>query len=198
MNLKATTAVSLAVLISAFSFDIKPAEAGPNNVNKRQKNQNQRIRQGIKNGSLNKNEANRLLKQQAKLRRQEAKMRASGGSLNAKEREILKNKQDQLSKNIQQQKNDQNFRKNGPNKNDLFDINKTQANHNRRIQQGIKSGSLTEKEAAKLQKKQEKFAEREAKLRQGGLTLKERAKLEKHQDNLSNQIKQQKSDNQTR
>lgn len=198
MNLKSAAALTLAVCLSTFAFDVQPAEAGPN-INKRQKNQNQRIRRGMRNGSLNKREAKRLRKQQKAFNRREAKMRASGGKLTAKERAKLNRSQDKMSKNIFKQKNDNNFR-NGSKaaKRDLHDINKSQANQNRRIRQGVKSGELTKKEATRLRNQQDKFAAREAKLREGGLTRKERVKLDKHQDKMSQNIYKQKNDKQSR
>ena len=198
MNLKSAAAVALAVVLSTFAFDVQPAEAG-RNINKRQKQQNQRIRRGVRSGTLNKREARRLRKQQKAFNRREAKMRASGGKLTAKERAKLNRSQDKMSKNIFKQKNDNNFRKGSKAaKKDLYGINRSQAKQGSRIRQGVKSGELTKKEAARLRKQQKNFAAREAKLRQDGLTRKERIKLDRHQDRMSKNIYKQKNDNQSR
>jgi TolA-binding protein len=67
-------------------------------------------------------------------------------------------------------------------------INARQRNQEKRIRQGERDGSLTPKEAANLQKKEEKVRELEAKLRENGLTPKERQKLEKDLDKLNREI----------
>lgn len=74
------------------------------------------------------------------------------------------------------------------------------ANQTARINQGVQSGELTPKEAAKLRKKE---AASRAKLRRdirdgGGLTAKERAKTERREDKLSREIAKEKHDAQKR
>lgn len=193
MRKKLIATLSLAIFAASMGV-CTPAEAGPYKINKRQKYQKHRIKHGIRNGSLNKKEAKRLRRQQKKLNQREARLRKDG--LTKKERHSLRRQQDKLSKNIYKQKNDRQNRGPRGKRNQLFDVNKTQARHNQRIRQGVKSGELTNKEAAKLRKQQNKFKAREAKLRQDGLTLKERRKLDKHQDKLSKQIYKQKNDKQ--
>ncbi|NLI28870.1 MAG: hypothetical protein GX423_02210 [Nitrospiraceae bacterium] len=77
-------------------------------------------------------------------------------------------------------------------------IDQRQANQQKRIDQGIQSGQLTEKEAKKLNKQQERISKKEARMKaDGNLTKKERAKLKKEQDKASKKIYQEKHDNQT-
>lgn len=69
-----------------------------------------------------------------------------------------------------------------------------------RIDNGVESGDLTKKEAAKL-KAQEAKLHREIKRDRkdgGGLTKKERAKIDAKQDRLSRRIAKQKHDKQKR
>ena len=73
-------------------------------------------------------------------------------------------------------------------------------NQSDRINQGVKSGELTPREAAKLRAKE---SASRAKLRRdihdgGGLTAKERAKTEQRQDRLSREIAKDKHDGQKR
>ena len=76
-------------------------------------------------------------------------------------------------------------------------VDARQANQEARIQQGVQSGSLTGKEAAKLEKGQDKVAQKEAKAKADGkVTKKERAKLAKSQDKQSKKIAKQKHDKQ--
>jgi len=71
---------------------------------------------------------------------------------------------------------------------------------NARINQGVRSGELTNKEAARLKARQ---ANLNQKIRQDrkdgpGLTAAERARIEQRQDNISRDIARQKHDGQKR
>ena len=76
-------------------------------------------------------------------------------------------------------------------------IDARQANQDRRIEQGEKSGALTAKEAARLEKGQagvQKMENRAA--ADGKVTAKERARIEHAQDKQSRRIYRQKHDKQ--
>ena len=75
-------------------------------VNNRQARQQARIRDGVKDGELTNREAYRLEKRQAQLANREARMRASGNGLTPYERARLEKQQNQLSRDIHNQKND--------------------------------------------------------------------------------------------
>ena len=76
-------------------------------------------------------------------------------------------------------------------------VDKRQANQEARIQQGVQSGSLTPKEAAKLEKGQAKVQAKEDKAKADGVvTAKERAKLAKAQKKQSKKIYKEKHDKQ--
>lgn len=77
-------------------------------------------------------------------------------------------------------------------------IDQRQQNQERRIEQGEKSGALTQKEAARLEKGQARIQKMENKATADGkVTAKERARIEKAQDRQSRQIARQKHDKQT-
>jgi Skp family chaperone for outer membrane proteins len=77
-------------------------------------------------------------------------------------------------------------------------IEQRQINQQKRIDQGVQSGQLTEKEAKKLDKQQARIDKKKAKMKEDGkLTKKERAKLKKDQDKASKKIYKEKHDNQT-
>jgi hypothetical protein len=77
-------------------------------------------------------------------------------------------------------------------------VDQRQANQERRIEQGVKSGSLTEKEAARLEKGQAHVQKMENKAAADGkVTKKERERLEHAQNNQSRKIYRQKHDKQT-
>jgi CRISPR/Cas system-associated endoribonuclease Cas2 len=72
-------------------------------------------------------------------------------------------------------------------------VDQRQANQEARIQQGVKSGELTPKETAKLEKGQDKVQKMENKaVADGKATPKERAKLEKAQNKQSKKIAKKK------
>jgi len=77
-------------------------------------------------------------------------------------------------------------------------VDQRQANQEARIQQGVQSGRLTAKEAAKLEKGQAKVQAAEDKAKADGVvTPKERAKLAKKQNKQSRKIYREKHDKQT-
>ena len=77
-------------------------------------------------------------------------------------------------------------------------IDQRQANQERRIEQGEKSGALTAKEAARLEKGQARVQKMENKAAADGkVTAKERARIEKAQNRESRKIYREKHDKQT-
>ena len=77
-------------------------------------------------------------------------------------------------------------------------IDKRQDNQERRIEQGAKSGALTEKEAARLEKGQKRVQRMEDKaVADGKVTAKERRRIEHAQDQQSKKIYREKHDKQT-
>jgi CRISPR/Cas system-associated endoribonuclease Cas2 len=73
-------------------------------------------------------------------------------------------------------------------------VDQRQANQEARIQQGVKSGELTPKEAAKLEKGQDKVQKMENKaVADGKVTPKEQAKLERAQNKQSKKIAKKKN-----
>ena len=76
-------------------------------------------------------------------------------------------------------------------------IDQRQANQERRIEQGEKSGALTQKEAARLEKGEAHIQKMENKATaDGSVTRKERVRIEKAQDRTSRRIYRQKHDRQ--
>ncbi len=76
-------------------------------------------------------------------------------------------------------------------------VDQRQVNQQQRIDQGVKSGQLTGKEAANLEKGQAQVDKKEAKAKADGkVTPKEREKLKQAQNKQSAKIKQEKHDKQ--
>lgn len=77
-------------------------------------------------------------------------------------------------------------------------IDQRQANQERRIEAGEKSGQLNQKEAARLEKGQARVQKMENKaVADGKVTAKERARIEKAQNKESRRIYREKHDKQT-
>ena len=77
-------------------------------------------------------------------------------------------------------------------------IDKRQDKQERRIDQGEKSGALTQKEAARLEKGQARAQKMEDKaVADGKVTAKERRRIEQAQDRQSKKIYREKHDKQT-
>ena len=78
-----------------------------NPINQRQKNQQERIGEGVENGSLTANEAARLEKQEAAIHNEvKTERKANGGKLTPAERRQVTRQQNRESKRIYRQKHD--------------------------------------------------------------------------------------------
>jgi hypothetical protein len=76
-------------------------------------------------------------------------------------------------------------------------VDQRQANQERRIQQGVRSGELTRREAARLQRGQERVEKMEEHAKADGqVTPKEKARLKRAQDRQSAAIYKEKHDGQ--
>ncbi|WP_188658018.1 hypothetical protein [Sphingomonas metalli] len=77
-------------------------------------------------------------------------------------------------------------------------IAQRQANLDRRIEQGIRSGRLTRPEARRINAEFNQLSRLEARYRSNGLTLRERNDLDRRYDALSARIRYEKNDRQDR
>ena len=77
-------------------------------VNKRLKNQNRRINQGVKNGKLTKQQAAKLHKEDHQIRQEELDMASqNGGHITKQEQKTLNQQENAVSKKIYNEKHDQ-------------------------------------------------------------------------------------------
>ena len=91
-----------AALVAAMA----PVFALAQDINERQENQQQRIRQGVRSGELTRREALRLQREQARVRFAEARARRSGGEFTPRERARIQRELNQSSRHIRRQKHD--------------------------------------------------------------------------------------------
>lgn len=191
-----------AVALGAISFgalaqDAQPA-TNPPTVNQRKDNQQERIGQGVENGSLTTHETKNLEKKETRLNAEERRMRArDDGKLTAADRARLQHQQNVLSKDIYKQKHDAQVQ----NLNPKSEVGQRQREQQERIGQGIKSGQLTAGESARLENQEShvnKEVARDRAANGGTLTPGERAKVNHQQNKVSRHIYRQKHDAQDR
>ncbi len=99
-------AALVAVMISATGLAQGRRYCRNNGVNERQRDQQQRIRQGIRSGELTRVEAARLERREAQIRLDEAIARRSGGEFTGRERARIQRELDRSSRDIYRQKHD--------------------------------------------------------------------------------------------
>ena len=121
----------------------------PPTINQRKDNQQQRIGNGVENGSLTAGETRSLERQESDVNKEEHQMRAlDNGKLTKADRTVLNQQQNQVSKEIYQDKH------NAAAPNYKGEVGARQRNQQERIGQGIKSGQLTARESAHLENQQ--------------------------------------------
>ncbi len=155
-------------------------------INQRKDNQQQRIGEGVENGSLTAGEAAHIEKQESHLNAEEKKMK-SDGSLSAAERAKLQSQQNHLSKEIYNQKHDAQTQ----NLNPKSEVGQRQRNQQERIGEGIENGSMTAKEASHMERREAGINKEVAGMRQangGKLTNNEKAFVNHQQNQNSKTI----------
>jgi len=185
-------------LTPAFAQTVTPAD--PNNaaVTQRDENQQNRIEQGLKDGQLSTGEAAHLEKGEAHIDNMEAQADKSG-SMSAAEKARIEAAQNRESASIN--RDDNNAIKGNPNsassKRMQADVQRD-ANQQKRIEQGEKTGSLTPREAGKLEKGQAKDAHAQYKAgRKGYVTANNQKHLQAGENRQSKRIYNKKRNDKT-
>jgi hypothetical protein len=104
--------LAVAAILIAFAFSTAinskannlPGQRTPE-INRRERRQAQRLRRGVRNGSLTRRETERLAAQQARIRAHEARAK-SDGTVTARERASIRRQESRASRNIYRQKHD--------------------------------------------------------------------------------------------
>ena len=188
-------AVSLGAVAQNATPSTTPTTKSPV-INERKDNQQQRIGEGVENGSLTANEASHLEKKEAKLNAEERRMKADN-KLTPAERARLTRQQNALSKQIYNQKHDAQTQ----NVNPKSEVGQRQREQQKRIGEGIENGSLNAREASRLEKQETHINREVARDRAangGTLTPAEKAKVNRQQNRESKRIYRQKHDAQVR
>jgi hypothetical protein len=156
-------------------------------VGQRKENQQDRIAQGVKSGQLTAGETANLETKEAAINGETGADRAAnGGKLTPAEKQQINGQQNQLSKQIYNDKHNATTAQYGNNK-----VGQRRENQQDRIAQGIKSGQLTAGETAKLENQQKGINQQVAADRRangGKLTPGEKQQVNKEQNAASKNI----------
>jgi hypothetical protein len=188
--LSTTLAIAIAAAISASAMAQTNASEVQRNVN-----QQTRIEEGLKSGELNTREAARLEKQESKVNRDEARA-LKDGKLTAAEKAKLQAEQNKVSQDIYREKHDaQKGNANSASSQRMQADVQRNINQQERIKAGVKSGELTKKETAKLERGQARVEHKEAVAgRDGHVGAREQARIQNAENNQSKKIYEQKHD----
>jgi hypothetical protein len=156
-------------------------------VGQRKENQQDRIAQGVKSGQLTAGETANLETKEAAINGEtRADRAANGGKLTEAQKQQINGQQNQLSKQIYNDKHNATTAQYGNNK-----VGQRRENQQDRIAQGIKSGQLTAGETAKLENQQKGINQQVAADRRangGKLTPGEKQQVNKEQNAASKNI----------
>jgi hypothetical protein len=154
---KTVLAIAICAAISGAAFG-----QGTDTTVQRDVNQQQRIEQGLQSGQLTTGEAAKLEKQETKVETLQ-KNALKDGTLTPAEKAKLNGKQNAVSADIYKQKHDaQTGNPNSASSQRMQADVKRNVNQQARIEQGVKSGQLTNNEAAKLERGQSNVTTKEA------------------------------------
>jgi hypothetical protein len=173
-----------AMLVAA---TVSLAQDHPSEVAQRKENQQDRIAQGVKSGQLTAGETANLETKEAAINGEtRADRAANGGKLTPAEKAQVNHQQNQLSRQIYNDKHNANTAHYGNS-----EVGQRRENQQDRIAQGVKSGQLTAGETAKLENQQRGINQqvRADRAANGGkLTAGEKAQVNREQNRASRNI----------
>jgi hypothetical protein len=190
--------IAFALILSAPIASIVFAQTVGTEV-QRDVNQENRIDQGLKSGQLSTGEAAKLERGEARIDRMESNAQKNG-NLSPQEAARIQQAQNQESGRINKLEN--NAVSGNPNSASSqrmqADVQRN-VNQQSRIEQGIQSGAVTNKEASNMERGQARVDRKEAKAGANGhVSAGEQARIQKAENKQSNKIYREKHNNRTR
>lgn len=178
-------AAVLGVFFSAASFANDPVVTDT----QRNINQQQRIEQGLKSGQLTPREAARLEGEQARIERAEAKA-MKDGTVTQEEQRRINAMQNKASQDIYREKHDaQTVNPNNPASRRMAADVQRNINQQKRINAGVKDGSLTTREAAGLEARQARINRMERQAgKDGRINAAEQRRIQKAENHQNRRI----------
>jgi uncharacterized membrane protein YebE (DUF533 family) len=174
-----TCAVVAVIGLSSMGF----AQTKTPRVDRREQNQQKRVADGLKDGSITSREAAKIERDETRIQRDEARAKADG-VVTPRERARLNRELNHTSREIHSD------RKNTPG------VDRREQNQQNRVADGLKNGSLTSREATKIERDEAKIQRDEAKAKADGVvTAREKAKLNRELNHTSREISRDKHNN---
>jgi uncharacterized membrane protein YebE (DUF533 family) len=172
-------AVVAVIGLSSMGF----AQTSTKRIDRREQHQQKRVANGVKDGSLTPGEAARIERGEQKIQRDEAKAKADG-VVTPRERARLNRELNHTSREISHD------RRRTPG------VDRREQHQQNRVANGLKNGSLTSGEAAKIERDEQKIQRDEAKAKADGVvTAREKAKLNRELNHTSREIHRDKHNN---
>jgi len=189
--MKASGTIVAAAIAGLFSIGANAQTAG--SEVQRDVNQQQRIEQGLQNGSLNTREASRLEGGEARIDRMESNA-MKDGKLSPAEKARIQRAQNQESRDINRLEN--NAAKGNPSSASSqrmqADVQRN-VNQQQRIEQGVQSGQLTNREVGKLENGQARVDRAEARAGANGrVSANEQQRIQKAENKQSKRVYREK------
>src|SRR3954465_2830925 len=165
----------------------------------RDANQQQRIEQGLQSGQLTTREASRLENEEARVEGDQARA-MKDDKLSPAEKARLEREQNAVSRDIYREKHDaQTGNPNSASSQRMQADVQRNVNQQRRIEQGVQSGSLTTPETAKLEAGQGRDTRAEAHAgADGKVSAREQKRMQKKENRQSARIHREKHDAQAK
>lgn len=187
-----------ALLISLFAASAF-AQSAPAVANETQGDvkQQERIEQGLQSGQLTTREAAKLEKEESKVDKAEARALKDGTLTNA-ERQRINRMQNKVSRDISADKhNGQTANPNSPSSQRMQADVQRDINQEKRIAAGVRNGSLTNREAGKLERSEAGIDRAEARAgADGHINAKEQSRIQHRENRASKRIYREKHDRQ--
>ena len=189
--------IGAAAVAAAFATPALAQTTGT--VVQRNVNQQERIEQGLKSGQLTTREAAKLEGEESRVEKMESRA-LKDGKLSPEERTRIDRAQNQVSRDIYREKHDaQVGNPNSPSSQRMQADVQRNINQQQRIEQGVKSGALTNREVGKLERGQARDNAMQYRAgRDGHVGPNEQRRIQNAENNQSGRIHREKHDAQTR
>lgn len=174
-------------IVTAFLLAVGAAQAQTSEVGQRAENQQDRIAQGVKSGSLTAAGTANLESKEASINQEVRTDRSlNGGKLTGQEKQVVNQQQNHLSNQIYNDKHNAAHQNYGNS-----EVGQRQTNQQQRIGNGIASGKLNASQASRLEKGESAVNQEvktDRKINGGKLTPGQRAQVNHQQNQLSSKI----------
>jgi hypothetical protein len=162
-------------------------------------NQQQRIEQGLQSGQLTTREAGKLEREESRVERDQSRA-MQDGKLSPAEKARLAREQNKVSRDIYREKHDaQTGNPNSASSQRMQADVQRNINQQQRIEQGVRSGSLTNRETAKLERGESRIDRKEARAAADNhVGAGEQRRIQKAENRESRRIHREKHDAQSK